>query len=391
MTGSRPQGSRTKLGCADRDRLKALFVRLRDANAISLGYPAAKDFDYEALAKFLAFPINNIGDPFAGATYRVETREFEREVVEFFAALYRAPADDWWGYVTNGGTEGNLYGLYLARELLPKGMVYYSEQTHYSVAKNLHFLGMRHITIRSQPSGEIDYEDLRETLKIHRDVPPIIFANIGTTMTEARDDIARIVSIMDELAIRERYIHSDAALAGAYAGLLEPRPAYDFADGADSVAVSGHKFLGAPIPCGVVIARKHNVQRIARAVDYIGSLDTTITGSRSGFTPLMLWYRLRELGTEGIRERLHHSLERAAYLEHELRAIGVNAWRNPNAITVVFPSTGDALRTKWQLATAGSVAHVLVLPNVTRAHIDAFVRDMRQERLAKEEPCRASG
>ena len=378
------------LGEADQNRLASLYVRLRDANAISLGYPAAKDFDYAALAKFLAFPINNIGDPFTDGTYRVETREFEREVVAFFADLYRAPADDWWGYVTNGGTEGNLYGLYLARELLPKGIVYYSEQTHYSVAKNLHFLGMRHITIRSQPSGEIDYEDLRESLNIHRDVPPIIFANIGTTMTEARDDIIRIGAIMDDLAIRERYIHSDAALAGAYAGFLEPRPAYDFADGADSVAVSGHKFLGAPIPCGVVIARKHNVQRIARAIDYIGSLDTTITGSRSGLTPLMLWYRLHELGIDGIRARLHHALELAAYLELKLQSIGVEAWRNPNAITVVFPRTSDALRAKWQLATAGSMAHVLVLPNVTRRQLDAFVHDMLQEQLGKKEACKAS-
>lgn len=366
-----------------RAQLDALFERMRDANERSLGYPSAKDFDYAAIERFLQFPINNVGDPFADATYRVETRECEREVVEFFAELFRAPEDDWWGYVTNGGTEGNLYGLYLARELLPNGMVYYSEQTHYSVAKNLHFLGMRHITIRSQANGEIDYEDLRETLKIHRDVPPIIFANIGTTMTEARDDVRTIRTIMDDLAIRQRYIHSDAALAGAYAGLLEPRPAYDFADGADSIAVSGHKFLGAPIPCGVVIARKHNVQRIARAIDYIGSLDTTISGSRNGFSPLMLWYRLRELGRDGIKKRVAHSLELAGYLEERLQAIGIAAWRNPNAITVVLPRVSDAIRAKWQLATAGAISHVIVLPNVTREQLDAFIADLAAERAAQ--------
>ena len=51
---------------------------------------------------------------------------------------------------------------------------------------------MPHIMIRSLPSGEMDYEDLNETLRIHRDVPPIIFANIGTTITEGVDDIDRI-------------------------------------------------------------------------------------------------------------------------------------------------------------------------------------------------------
>jgi histidine decarboxylase len=368
----------------DQSRLDALYGRMRDANDISLGYPASKDFDYTAIERFLKFPINNIGDPFAEGTYRVETHEYEREVVEFFADLYRAQRDDWWGYVTNGGTEGNLYGLYLARELLPTGIVYYSEHTHYSVSKNLHFLGMRHIMIRSQASGEIDYDDLNETLKVHRDVPPIIFANIGTTMTEARDDIGKIIEMMDALAIRTRYVHSDAALDGGYAPFLEPRPKFDFADGADSISVSGHKFLGAPMPCGVVVARKHNVQRIARAIDYIGSLDTTITGSRNGFTPLMLWYRLRELGIEGIKERVEQSLYLAKYLEARLRGAGIPAWRNPNALTVVLPRTSESLQAKWQLATAGKIAHVIVLPNVTREQIEAFAVDLIAEYDAKE-------
>ncbi len=383
--------SEKMLNSEDRARLNALYERMRSANADSLGYPSAKDFDFTELERFLCFPINNVGDPFADATYRVETREFEREVVEYFAKALRAPQDDWWGYVTNGGTEGNLYGLYLARELYPTGIVYYSEQTHYSVAKNLHFLNMRHIMIRSQENGEIDYEDLRETLKIHRDVPPIIFANIGTTMTEARDDIRRIAEMMDKLAIRQRYIHSDAALSGAYATLLEDRPAFDFADGADTVAISGHKFIGAPIPCGVVVAKKHNVQRIARAIDYIGNLDTTISGSRNGVTPLMLWYRLRELGVEGMRKRLDHSLSLAEYLVSRLREAGVNAWRNPDAITVVFPRVSEAIRSKWQIATAGPISHVIVLPNVTREQIDAFLTDMLAELSPKEMAWKISG
>ncbi len=375
----------------DRKRLDILFERMRASNEMSLGYPSAKDFDYRELYRFLQFPVNNIGDPFAEATYRVQTREFEREVVAFFAELFRAPADDWWGYVTNGGTEGNLYALYLARELLPNGIVYYSEHTHYSVAKNLHFLGMRHITIRSLSNGEIDYEDLHETLKIHRDVPPIIFANVGTTMTEARDDVRRIVRMMDELAIRQRYIHSDAALSGGYAGFLDPRPPYDFEDGADSVAVSGHKFLGAPIPCGVVVARKPNVSRIARAIDYIGSLDTTISGSRNGITPLMLWYRIRELGVAGMRDRVEHSLGLAQHLVNRLRHAGVDAWRNPDAITVVFPPPSAAIRAKWQLATAGSISHAIILPSVTREQVDALADEIIADVQSKETACEASG
>jgi histidine decarboxylase len=359
-------------------QLDALYQRLEEATVSFLGYPVSKDFEFEQLQRFLKFPINNLGDPFVESTFQVDTREMEREVVEFMAALLRAPAAGTWGYVTNGGTEGNLYGLYLARELLPKGIVYCSEDTHYSVAKNIHFLGLRSITVRSQKNGEIDYADLRETLRYNRDKPAILFANIGTTMTEARDDICVMRGILDEFAIRDHYIHSDAALCGGFAPFLDPRPPFDFADGADSISISGHKFFGSPMPCGIVLARKSHVERIARSIGYIGSLDTTITGSRNGFTPLVLWHRIKSLGVEGLRQRAETALALAEYAHTRMRAAGIAAWRNPGALTVVFPKVSDALKRRWQLATQG-ISHIVVMPNVTKEQIDALIIDLVED------------
>ena len=100
---------------------------IEEARNSFLGYPVSKDFDYDELNPFLKYPINNLGDPFEDCTYKVQTHEMEREVIGFFAKLFRANPTNYWGYVTNGGSESNLYGLYLARELYPKAMVYYSE------------------------------------------------------------------------------------------------------------------------------------------------------------------------------------------------------------------------------------------------------------------------
>ncbi|MCF6227006.1 MAG: histidine decarboxylase, partial [Xanthomonadales bacterium] len=316
-------------------RLEKLIKQLEKATEHSLGYPGSTDFDYQALYPFLAYSLNNIGDPFADITYKLNTYSFERDVVEFYARHTRAPDDAWWGYVTNGGTEGNLYGLYLARELYPDGIVYHSQDTHYSVSKNLHFLGMKNIMIRSQDNGEIDYADLRETLRIRRDVPPIIFANIGTTMTEARDDIGRIKSIFEEFAITKYYIHSDAALSGGYLPFIQHQNHWDFADGAHSISISGHKFIGSPIPCGIVLALKDNVERISRTISYIGGRDTTVTGSRNGFSPLMLWQAIETAGEQGLQQRASKALKTAAFAVECLQQAGVAAWRNENAFTVV--------------------------------------------------------
>lgn len=364
------------LSAEDNKRLDDLYQKIQSKTSLFLGYPVSKDFDYTELLPFLQYPINNLGDPFVASTYAVDTREMERDVVSFFAELFRAQTDNWWGYVTNGGSEGNMYGLYLARELYPKAMVYYSDSTHYSVQKNLLLLNMPNIAIRSQDNGEMDYEDLHNSLLMNRHLPVVIFANIGTTMTEARDDVRRIKSILKNLAIKNHYIHADAALSGSYSAFIEPRPAFDFADGADSIAISGHKFLGSPMPCGVVIAKKTNRDRIARSIDYIGSMDTTITGSRNGHTPLFLWYTLKKLGMDGLKKRALHSLSTAAYAEQQLKELGINAWRNPNSITVVFPAPAKWVCEKWQLAAENGLSHIICMPNVDKVQIDILIQDL---------------
>jgi len=361
------------------EKLESFIQRMQAKTETYLGYPVSKDFEYQELAELLKYPLNNLGDPFVDSTWKVDSREFEREVIAFFAELLRAPENNWWGYVTNGGTEGNLYGLYLARELYPQGICYFSQETHYSVSKNLHLLNMPHIMIRSQKSGEIDYDDLAETIRINRDKPAIIFANSGTTMTEGKDDIHKITEILDNFSIANRYIHSDAALCGAINPFLDPRPAYDFADGADSISISGHKFIGSPIPCGIVLARKDKVDRIARSIAYIGCLDTTITGSRNGFTPMVLWYAINKWGKDGLAKRAQHSVATAEYAEQSLRQIGIDAWRNPNAITVVFPEISETLKEKYQLATANGITHLICMPNVEKHHIDTFVQDLKTD------------
>jgi histidine decarboxylase len=361
----------------DVQRLVDLEQIIAISNHNSIGYPISKDFDFSEVMPFLKYPINNVGDPFENSINKVKTHELEREVVGFFAKLFRADPNDYWGYVTNGGSESNLYGLYLARELYPKGMVYYSESTHYSIRKNIHLLNIPSIVIRSQENGEIDYTDLENTLRINRDKPAIILANFGTTMKEAKDDVSKIKTILRSLAIQDSYIHCDGALSGSYGPFIEPRVPFDFMDGADSISISGHKFIGSPIPSGVIITKRSNRDRIAKGISYIGSLDTTITGSRNGHCPLFLWYALKKMGVEGLRNRYLNSLVVAEYCETRLNEIGIPAWRNPNAITVVFPKVADTIIAKWQLATQETISHIICMPSVTKDQIDELISDIQ--------------
>lgn len=359
----------------DKQKLVEFFDKIQHRASSYIGYPAGADFNYEELYPFLKYCLNNVGDPFV-ESFDMHTKEFEREVLSFFADLFQAPKNNWWGYVTSGGSEGNLYALYLARELHPKGIVYYSEATHYSIQKNVHLLGMTSIVIRSDEKGEIDYEDLKETIHMNRQRPTIILANIGTTMTEAKDNVATIKHILKSCAIHAAYIHADAALSGLHLSVLQ-KGSFNFRDGVDSITISGHKFIGSPITSGVVIVKKSYKDRIGRTIPYIGSLDTTISGSRNGITPLFLWYAIKKWGREGLLNKTLSCLDLAAYTESELKKSGIAAWRNQDALTVVFPLPAESICMKWQLATEGEIAHLICMPGITKYQIDEFIHDIK--------------
>src|SRR5882724_6637394 len=92
----------------DAQRLQDYMQKAVERSKHFIGYPIAQDFDYSELYPLLSLPLNNVGDPQIESTYDLNSRSLEREVLEFFAELFNAPAGNWWGYVSNGGSEGNL-------------------------------------------------------------------------------------------------------------------------------------------------------------------------------------------------------------------------------------------------------------------------------------------
>lgn len=272
-------------------RLSGLSVR-------NVGYPCNQDYDFSELFRFLHFSANNVGDPFHGTNYRLNTMEFEREVLADFARYTCAPADEWWGYVTSGGTEGTRTGLMWRVSCFPTAFAT-SARTRIT-AWPASFAPAAHAQHHDQePAGRPDglRRPARNVAHPPRRNPHHLCQYWHHHEGGPVDDLARIRAILDDLAIVNAYIHADAALSGMILPFVdEPQP-WNFADGADSISISGHKMLGAPVPCGVVLARKANVDRIARSIEYIGALDTTIAGSRSAFSPLLLGTGCARLGT----------------------------------------------------------------------------------------------
>ena len=197
-------------------------------------------------------------------------------------------------------------------------------------------------------------------------------------MKEGVDDIDQIKEVLKQLAIPEYYIHVDAAMAGMTLPFIDGSPFYDFKDGIQSVSISGHKFIGSPIPCGVVLALKSNVGRIARAVEYVGTLDSTVSGSRNGITPLLLWYAIKKYGFNGFKKMVRSCTRTAEYAVKAFNENKIKAWKNDYAITVIFPRPQQSVAEKWQLAVQDDYAHILTMGQVTEKLVDSLIKDIKK-------------
>jgi histidine decarboxylase len=356
-------------------RLNELLERFVERSAHYIGFPNSRILDFSSLAPFLKFNINNIGDPFhpnAG----INTCDFEREIIAFFAEIFSLPLSQGWGYLTNGGTEGNMYGIVRGRDAYPDAQLIFSEESHYSLTKIAHLLRMPHTVVPCHGDGRIDLEALAAILAALDGRPCVINLNVGTTFHGAIESPEAVLKLLDAKGCKDFYLHIDAALDGPMLPFLAGAPCFDFRLPINSLSFSGHKFLGSPIPCGLVLCDRKRDQHFGSSAEYVGSVDTTISGSRDGFSTLILWSLISRLKQAGLAELAQESLRLADYAVDRLHNAGIACIRHPHSNIVVFRKPGPQLASHWQLATRGDFAHLVTVPGVTEEMLKIFVNEL---------------
>jgi histidine decarboxylase len=359
---------------------------IKDRTKYHLGYPYNLDFQYEELARFFKYSINNLGDPFNASNYGVHSRKFELEILEFFAKLWKIKS--YWGYVTNSGTEGNLQAILVGRENFPDGILYASEESHYSVFKAAHFYRMEAKSIKTNWQGTINLKSLKKAINLTK--PVILNVNIGTTVKGAVDDLNGIINVLEELKIpRNKYfIHCDGALFAIILSFLDKKKipmSFDFNLPIDSIAISGHKFIGCPMPCGVFITRKNLMTPLLKPIEYLNSVDSTITGSRNGLSSLFIWNVIETKGIEGFKKDVISIMDKSEYLLNELRKLNISSYKNELSSTIIFERPKEDFVLKWQLACTGDIAHVVVMPSITLEKLNLFIKEIKYQKF--DEKC----
>ncbi|WP_244571554.1 histidine decarboxylase [Mesorhizobium carmichaelinearum] len=358
--------------------LNALSQKFSERRSKHLGYPYNLDFDASSLSQFSNFLINNLGDPYAGSHYATEVCSTEREVIDWIMRVWQCnDPSEYWGSVGTSGTEGNLWALYLAREALSDPLLIHSAEAHYSLPKAARILQIDALKCSVGGSGAICNESLKTLIHANRHRSIILALTCGTTMKGAHDDIASCISALDEVGVEpnRRFIHIDGALNAMVLPFIEDVPfgiRPTFQHRIDSMSTSGHKMIGTPMPCGVLVARRQHVNKVASSVSYLRSDDTTLMGSRNGHAVLAIWNRLMRLDVPGFQANARNSATRAQAFADTLRIAAVPVLLNPFSLTVVFPKPSERLVQEYQLACHDNLAHAIVMPNVDTGLINRF-------------------
>ena len=365
--------------------LAQVWQDLARARHHNIGFPVAVDVSFTELLPFQSAFSNNIGDPESEGRWPCHTKQVERDVIAAFTALFGGTTRDSWGYVTGGGsTEGVLHGMWLGVERFPTARAYFTSSAHYCVPKAARLLRTPVTVIPTDSGGEMRYDALASAVGDHPGVPALVVATLGTTMTEALDDIAAIHAALDDAGAVNRFVVVDAALSGPGLALdggpaanLLAEPDRRAHTGADHLCFSSHKSFATPHVAGVALTHRAHVEHLARRVDYLAGTDTTISGSRSGHAPLELAHVLATFGLDGLRARSDAARRVAEHAVTQLGAAGWGAWRHPHAWTVVLnPAPPDPVAERWSLPVSDGVAHIVCAPGIGTDLIDEFITDL---------------
>ncbi len=277
--------------------------------------------------------------------------ELEEVVADWLRAMLGL-SSAWQGVIQDTASTSTLVALITARErtsdyALARGglqgggkplVVYASEHAHSSVDKAALLAGFGRenlVKVATDASYALDPAALSAAISADRArgrEPCAVVATTGTTTTTAFDPLEPIAAIAREERL---WLHVDGAMAGSAMILPECRALWRGIEGADSLVVNAHKWLGAAFDCSLYYVRdpEHLVRVMSTNPSYLRTAaDGRVKNYRDWgiplgrrFRALKLWCLIREQGVLGLQRRLRRDLENARWLAERVRA--ERGWR----------------------------------------------------------------
>lgn len=307
------------------------------------GYFPANCSLASVLADFVSTGLGVLGLAWQSSPALTEVEEVATDWLRQMIGLSAA----WSGVIQDTASTSTLVALLCARERasgysLARGglqaeaaplVVYVSAHAHSSVDKAALLAGFGRDNVRLVDHDEryamrADALDaaIRADLAAGRR-PCAVIATTGTTTTTAIDPIGAIAALAREHGL---WLHVDSAMAGSAMILPECRWMWDGIEGADSIVLNPHKWLGVAFDCSLYFVRdpEHLVRVMSTNPSYLqSSADGQVKNFRDWglplgrrFRALKPWFLIREQGVAGLQARLRRDLANAQWLAGQVHA-----------------------------------------------------------------------
>lgn len=239
------------------------------------------------------------------------------------------------GLFVSGGSMANLTALTVAREVklnndIENAVVYFSDQTHFSVDRALKILGFKQDQICQIETDEhfrLSVSSLKKQIKEDRmkgKRPFCVIANAGTTNCGTVDPLDELADLCQK---EDVWLHADGAY-GAPAILSEKGSALlQGIQRVDSLTLDPHKWLFQPYDVGCILIKNSQYLRktFSMIPEYLDDMDNDMINfgecgielSRR-FRALKVWLSLKVFGVMAFRQAIDHSMMLAEQVEEFL-------------------------------------------------------------------------
>jgi len=237
------------------------------------------------------------------------------------------------GTFAPGGSMSNYMAVLMARdkydpdsqmEGVSRRMVLYtSETSHYSIAKNASFVGVGRNQVRkvkNNDRGEMLASDLESQIKDDLEkgyFPFFVNATAGTTVLGAFDDVQAISAICKKYDL---WLHLDGAYCGSVIFSNNYKHLVRGIELTDSFSVNAHKMLGTPLSCSIIVAKnkKHLYESFSNDAEYLYqtandefNLGKTSLQCGRRNDALKLWTLWKSSGSNGLEQLVDHQFHLA--------------------------------------------------------------------------------
>lgn len=210
----------------------------------------------------------------------------------------------------------------------PTLRIYASSENHSSIEKAVKLSGIGYQNLRfprTLPNRSIDAFNLREMILEDLDQgfkPAGLVLCVGGTATGAIDELIEPLQIAKEFNL---YTHVDAAWAGSAMVCPEYRYLWKGVEGADSIVVNPHKWLGMQLECSIQFLAEPLLQSKTvglrpdylrtKGEDQISNLSEMAITLGRRFRALKVWFTIRAYGLSGLRELIRNHVKWCNELE----------------------------------------------------------------------------